>query len=260
MRSASSSSSFSGTPRSQAAVAAISPEKPTRPSWKRRPFSTVSATSRGLIRPLRRRSSRNATAEKPAMSVPSTSKKAPTAGPAGLSSTSRVMWAERAMIAGAREDTSAAIPRSRWAHLPGHLRAWIESAPVAGLPHPSPPLEDAQQWPPAGGRRVVFLLDASSGLERRFLEQWIARARPSDVTPAGYDVVAIPPSRPRRAGPVDPRLDATLAPGDDPLLAPLRVAWLPPKSDGARRARRAPIPSRRDPRGPGRLRRGEAPP
>src|SRR5206468_542233 len=112
MRSASSSSSFSGTPRSQPAVAAISPEKPTR---------------------------------------------------------------------------------SRWAHLPGHLRAWIESAPVAGLPSPSPPLEDAVRWPPADGRRVVFLLDASSGLERRFLEQWIVRARPSGVTPAGYDVVAIPP-------------------------------------------------------------------
>src|SRR5207249_75768 len=139
---------------------------------------------------------------------------------------------------GRPEDTSAAIPRSRWAHLPGHLRAWIESAPVAGLPNPSPPLEDAQQWPPAGGRRVVFLLDASSGLERRFLEQWIARARPSGVTPAGYDVVAIPPSRRRRAGRVDSRLEATLATGDDPLLAPLRVAWLPPDADGARAERR----------------------
>src|SRR5207249_826400 len=122
MRSASSSSSFSGTPRSQPAVAAISPEKPTRPSWKPTLFSTVAATSRGLIRPLSRRSRRNATAEKPAMSVPSTSKKAPTAGPAGLSSTSRVMWAERAMAAGVREDTSAAIRRSRRAPL---RAAWL---------------------------------------------------------------------------------------------------------------------------------------
>src|SRR6058998_1476512 len=257
MRSASSSSSFSGTPRSQPAVAAMSPEKPTRPSWKPTLFSTVSATSRGLIRPLNRRSRRNATAEKPAMSVPSTSKKAPTAGPAGLSSTSRVMWAERAMAAGAREDTSAAVRRSRWAHLPGHLRAWIESAPVAGLPSPSPPLEDAVRWPPADGRRVVFLLDASSGLERRFLEQWIVRARPSGVTPAGYDVVAIPPSRRRRAGRVDPRLEATLATGDDPLLAPLRVAWLPPEGDGARAARLSRLLSVGDPRDPGRLRQAQ---
>ncbi|TMA45740.1 MAG: hypothetical protein E6J83_07415, partial [Deltaproteobacteria bacterium] len=119
---------------------------------------------------------------------------------------------------------------------------------MAGLPHPSPPLEDAQRWPPAGGRRVVFLLDASSGLERRFLEQWIARARPSGVTPAGYDVVAIPPSRRRRTGRVDSRLEATLATGDDPLLAPLRVAWLPPKGDGARAARLSRLLSVGDPR------------
>ena len=128
---------------------------------------------------------------------------------------------------------------------------------MAGLPHPSPPLEDAQRWPPAGGRRVVFLLDASSGLERRFLEQWIARARPSGVTPAGYDVVAIPPSRRRRTGRVDSRLEATLATGDDPLLAPLRVAWLPPKGDGARAARLSRLLSVGDPRDPGRLRQAQ---
>src|SRR5207249_4194597 len=86
----------------------------------------------------------------------------------------------------------------------GHL-----PAAVAGLPNPSPPVDDARHWPAADGRRVVFLLDASSGLERRLLEQWIARARPPGVTPAGYDVVSIPPSRRRRARRVDARLEAT---------------------------------------------------
>src|SRR5439155_1702493 len=76
--------------RSQAAVAAIRPEKPRRPSWKRAVLSIASARSRARIRPLASRSRRNATAEKPAISVPSTSKKAPTAGPAGPSSISRV--------------------------------------------------------------------------------------------------------------------------------------------------------------------------
>src|SRR5947208_2640623 len=90
MRSASSSSSCSGTSRSQAAVAAIRPEKPRRPSWKRTVLSRASTRSRAPIRPLASRSRRNATAEKPAISVPSTSKKAPTAGPAGPSSISRV--------------------------------------------------------------------------------------------------------------------------------------------------------------------------
>ena len=109
---------------------------------------------------------------------------------------------------------------------------------MAALPSPSPPLADAQRWPPADGRRVVFLLDASSGLERRLLEEWVARARPDGVTPAGYDTVPIPPSRRRRAGRLDSRLEATLATGDDPLLAPLRVAWLPPKKRDETRAAR----------------------
>src|SRR6266478_1988533 len=90
MRSASSSSSCSGTSRSQAAVAAIRPEKPRRPSSKRAVLSRASTRSPAPIRPLVSRSRRNATAEKPAIRVPSTSKKAPTAGPAGPSSISRV--------------------------------------------------------------------------------------------------------------------------------------------------------------------------
>src|SRR5256886_1347192 len=137
MRSASSSSSCSGTSRSHAAVAAMSPEKPTRPSWKRRPFSTVSTTSHGVIPPLN------------------------------------------------------------------------------------------------------------------------SRSRPAEVPAAGYDVVSIPPSRRqrrRRRRRSDARLEGTLAVGDDPLLAPLRVAWLPPKRDGVPRARLARLLSIGDPRDPGRLR------
>src|SRR6185503_17773144 len=52
----------------------------------------------------------------------------------------------------------------------------------------------------------------------------------------------------------DPRLEATLAVGDDPLLAPLRVAWLPAARDGARPARLAKLLTLGDPRDPGRLR------
>src|SRR5206468_739354 len=84
--------------------------------------------------------------------------------------------------------------------LPARRRAWLESAPVATPATLAPP----PSWPPAGGRRVVFLLDASSPLERRLLERWIERARPAGTAPAAYDVVAIPPSRRRRrAGRVD---------------------------------------------------------
>ena len=116
------------------------------------------------------------------------------------------------------------------------------------------PPEDTPPWPPADGRRVVFLLDASSRLERRLLEQWIERTRPGGMTAAAYDIVSIPASRRRRAGRIDPRLEATLATGDDPVLAPLRVAWLPAKGDRRREPRLATLLVRGDPRDPGRLR------
>jgi glycerol-3-phosphate O-acyltransferase len=78
-------------------------------------------------------------------------------------------------------------------------------------------------WPDTGGRRVVFLLDASGRIEQRLLTDWIERHRPPGVN--GEVAIPIPPSRRRRRGRLDPRLEATLATDDDPLLAPLRVAW-----------------------------------
>jgi glycerol-3-phosphate O-acyltransferase len=98
------------------------------------------------------------------------------------------------------------------------------------------------------------MLDVSSRLERRLLENWIERTRPDGITPAAYDIVSIPSSRRRRAGRVDPRLEATLAVGDDPLLAPLRVAWLPAANDGPHPARLSSLFAIGDPRDPGRLR------
>src|SRR5438874_2629940 len=193
------------------------------------------------------------------MSVPSTSKKAPTPGPAGLSSTSCTMWAGSAMAAGAGTIPPPPSP-GRAVRLPARLRAWVQSAPVAALPSPSPPMEDPDRWPPADGRRVVFLLDASSDLERRLIDDRIARSRPAEVTAAGYDVVSIPPSRRqrrRRRRRSDARLEGTLAVGDDPLLAPLRVAWLPPKRDGVPRARLPRLLPSGDPRDPGRLRQAQ---
>ena len=83
-------------------------------------------------------------------------------------------------------------------------------------------------WPDAGARRIVFLLDASSALERRLLHGWLRSKRPKSAFPGDYDVISLPPSRrSRRRKRLDPRLSAELAAPDDPLLAPLRVAWLP---------------------------------
>jgi glycerol-3-phosphate O-acyltransferase len=94
-------------------------------------------------------------------------------------------------------------------------------------------VEGEPTWPDARGRRVVFLLDAATALEHRILEGWIRRHQPEGQT---VDVVDVPPSRGRRRGkgPLG-ALEVTISQGDDPLLAPLRVVWLPPKrEDGTR--------------------------
>jgi glycerol-3-phosphate O-acyltransferase len=110
-------------------------------------------------------------------------------------------------------------------------------------------------WPAADGRRIVFLIDAAGSLEQRLLEDWIARNRPADCAPNGIETIPIPPSRTARSrGRIDPRLDASLATGDDALLAPLRVAWQPAQKDGVRAVRLSDLLTFGDPRDPGRLR------
>ena len=113
----------------------------------------------------------------------------------------------------------------------------------------------APDWPDSGDRQIVFLLDASNSLERRLLERWIERRAPDDAKPSDYQAIAIPASRRRhREGALDPHLEAALASGTDPLLAPLRIAWLPPLRDGSRQVRFADLLTLGDPRDPTRVR------
>ncbi|HLK11135.1 MAG TPA: glycerol-3-phosphate 1-O-acyltransferase [Candidatus Binatia bacterium] len=103
---------------------------------------------------------------------------------------------------------------------------------------------------PSVPRRLVYLLDASSRLERRLLERWIAANHGVD----GYHAVRIPPSRRTRRRRLDGRLETFLAADDDPLLAPLRVAWLPAANGADRPARLSTLLLLGDPRDPGVLR------
>jgi glycerol-3-phosphate O-acyltransferase len=112
-------------------------------------------------------------------------------------------------------------------------------------------------WPDAGGRRVAFLLDASSALERRRLQAWLRRTRPPGVGPGDVAVIDLPPSRRprrRRRSRAVERLKPLLAAPDDPLLVPLRVAWLAPSRGGVRAVGLSDLLAFGDPRDPGRLR------
>jgi len=119
-----------------------------------------------------------------------------------------------------------------------------------------PPLatHDASAWPESPSGRIVFLLDAASGLERRLLEAWIAERRPVTLPDEDLETVPIPATRRGGTGRLDPRLESRLAAGDDPLLAPLRVCWLPRKRNGRRKVLFHNILLLGDPRDPGRLR------
>ncbi|MGH7894736.1 MAG: hypothetical protein ACREQL_08710, partial [Candidatus Binatia bacterium] len=102
--------------------------------------------------------------------------------------------------------------------------------------------------------RVVFLLDVNSDVEQRLLTGWIERHHVPTGIP--YEVVPIPPSRRRRRGRIDrSALEGCLAAPDDPLLTPLRVAWLPaPERGGGQLRRLLRLVAFGDPRDPGRVR------
>ena len=114
-----------------------------------------------------------------------------------------------------------------------------------------PPVDDAPAWPIDGGDPVIFLLDEHSGVERQLLEGWVERNRPDDVRADSY---SIPTSRHGKRTKIDPGLEPRLAEGDDPLLVPLRVAWLPTERDGQRRVTPRDFLALGDPRDPNTLR------
>ncbi len=118
------------------------------------------------------------------------------------------------------------------------------------------PVPPEPRWPAGSGPhdgRVTFLIEPAGRLEERLLREWIEESRPDEVAPSQVEVLRIP--SPRRAlGRVDPGLEPSLAAGDDPLMAPLRVAWFPETRDGRRSARLSDLLKLGDPRDPNFLR------
>ena len=112
------------------------------------------------------------------------------------------------------------------------------------------PPRNGSPWPDRSGD-VAFLLEAAGGFERKLLEQWVGRTRPAGAREP-Y-LVALPSSRRGGLGALDPALEEICAAGDDVVLTPLRVAWLPEERNGSRHARPADV-LLGDPRDPGPVR------
>jgi len=101
-------------------------------------------------------------------------------------------------------------------------------------------------------RRVVYLLDVATAVERRLIDAWLAREPRG--TSAGSETIVLPSSRRPRRGRTQPELEACIAAEDDPLLSPLRVAWFAPSAPQGRWRRLVRLLALGDPRDPGRLR------
>ena len=115
-----------------------------------------------------------------------------------------------------------------------------------------PPLSEEPPWPVHGDGPFVLLIDAQSTIERELIKGWIERHSPGG---ARVDIAYIPAGRMiRRSKKPDPRLAARISLDDDPVLIPLRVAWLADTQDGVRRVALKDVLMFGDPRDPNLLR------
>lgn len=79
-------------------------------------------------------------------------------------------------------------------------------------------------WP-GGERPVIFLIDASNGVERDLLDRWIERHRGDRQPPRVVEIDLSDDRKPLVSHP----LAMALAENPDAIVAPLRVAWTPSK-------------------------------
>jgi glycerol-3-phosphate O-acyltransferase len=127
--------------------------------------------------------------------------------------------------------------------------------PVTSSPPDTGWIGDTPEWPVlANNDRVVFLAESASRLERRLIKRWAESRRPEDVSADRAELVMLPPSRRRGRRRLGPELEATLAGGGDPLMAPLRVIWQGPLHEGKRSSSALSLLTLGDPRDPNWLR------
>jgi glycerol-3-phosphate O-acyltransferase len=94
---------------------------------------------------------------------------------------------------------------------------------LAGRVRPSGPGDATGPLPPllpAGAdlsKGVIVLAEVATDVERRLVDQWLERSTFNGTDPASIERYEID----------DPRLGERLSRGDDPLVVPVRVAWVP---------------------------------
>ena len=121
---------------------------------------------------------------------------------------------------------------------------------MANNPYAAVALHDEPKWPNQSGPYLV-LIESSGPLERRLLRGWIERNKPADAHAGDVQIAYLPQTRRRRRRrKLDRRIEAFFHTGEDPLLIPLRVSWLPSERDGRRTVGWRDLLSLGDPRDP----------
>ncbi|NUS43421.1 MAG: glycerol-3-phosphate 1-O-acyltransferase [Mycobacteriaceae bacterium] len=92
-------------------------------------------------------------------------------------------------------------------------------------------------------RSVVALVDADTAVERRLVGEWLAAGGLERELRIGAPVTQLELDR-------DVIAERLLIRGDDPLVVPIRVLWLPPERDGVRRTTLKDIATLSNPRSP----------
>ncbi len=122
--------------------------------------------------------------------------------------------------------------------------------PMGGNRYAERELDYEPRWPIKKGPYLV-LLETSGPLERHLLMGWIERNKPKTAQGGDIQFALLPRTRRKsRRRRLDPRIEAFLQSGTDPLLIPLRVSWLPAKRGGRRTAGWRDLLSFGDPRDP----------
>jgi glycerol-3-phosphate O-acyltransferase len=111
-----------------------------------------------------------------------------------------------------------------------HTTAHFSSTPAVDPAR----LADSPDVSVQSARRVIYLLDVPGRTETRMLHDWIAVQATETAGGAALSVTLSTERRPGRRRSVVSALGDCLATADDPLLVPLRVAWMSPDNTGFR--------------------------
>ncbi len=93
-------------------------------------------------------------------------------------------------------------------------------------------------WPHTDTSKLVFLIDACTEEERKYLTDWLNRQKPQEASAPETDNLAFLSSQGRDDSPTHEELQKSITAGDDRLFVPIRIAWLTEdQSGGVRRPR-----------------------